>query len=436
VCSQAQTSTIPLVLEKAPAAAQASARGEHDRSSRVMVLCYHRFAKKKADSLSTTDAELRRQLLAVRAAGFEFIKMDDFLAWREGKANIPALSAVVTIDDGFKSTLELAHPIFKELKVPYVLYPYINYVGGGSQALTWEQVRQLYKQGVEIGSHSVAHDHMSGLKTPKAAQVGAAPGEKAWGSDVKSPQALLARLSAVSTGDLSGAVALAGAARWSQVGMARDPYEEWLWNELYGSRARIAEELGYWPRTFAYPFGSWSERVARMGLEAGYEALFTVNPDEVNFSTPVGGMDRFVIYSDHPELFDKALRFRVVGATPEGDPAELPAGVTVAPARHALSATRQPLIQANIRPWLEAGADPAKLALRLSGFGPAPFTLDPATGALSAQAPALLRGASHTAALTGVNGKGEKLALRWSFLLPPPAPAPSSSSSTPLTPSP
>lgn len=422
-----QTADIPLVLTDAPV--PKAAKAEQDRSSRVLDLCYHRFARKKADSLSTTDKELREQMLKVCAAGFEFITMDDFLRWRRGEVNIPPLSALVTIDDGYRSTLDIAHPIFKELKVPYTLFAYTNYVGGGSQALTWDQVRQLEKEGVTIASHSVSHNHMAGLKTPKLTQIAANPDadrylyDKAWGSDLKSPRELLSRLSQATAGELAGSVPLAGGARWSKVGLARDPYEEWVWNELYGAREIFAKELGLWPVTFAYPYGSFSDRVAQMGLEAGYEALFTVNGEEVNFSTPMDRVHRFVVMSDHPELFDKALQFRIVAATPEGDPAELPAGVTVSPGRHVLAPSRQVEITASLKHWLAAGVNPAELALKLSGFGPSPFTLDTATGQLTARPPASLRGSSHTAIITGANAKGEKLTLRWSFFLPPPGQA-------------
>lgn len=397
----------------------------HDRSSRVLILCYHRFAKKKEDALSTTDKDLRAQLQKVRATGFEFISMDQFLAWRRGEANIPALSALITVDDGFLSTYTVADPIFREFKVPYVLFAYTGYIENGSAALTWDQVRKMVKNGVTVASHSATHQHMAGLKTPKAAEASANPEAdrhkyaKAYGSDVKSAKTLLTRLSLGLSGELAGAPALAGNARWSQVGLARDPYEAWVWDELYGSRERFHKELGYWMPTFAYPYGSFSDRVAEMGRLAGYDALFTVNPEEVNFTTPIDRVDRFVIYSDHPENFDKALVFRVVGATPEGDPAELPAGVTVSPARHSPAPSRRPEIIANLKTWLATGMDPATLTLRLSGFGNAPFQLDPASGDLRISVPAQLRGKSHTVALEATNAKGEKQRIRWSFLLPP-----------------
>src|SRR4051812_17464627 len=69
--------TLPTADKPAPAF-------EYDKSSRVLVLGYHRFANKPADSLSTTGAELRQQIADIRDAGFEFITLEKFQAWEAG----------------------------------------------------------------------------------------------------------------------------------------------------------------------------------------------------------------------------------------------------------------------------------------------------------------------------------------------------------------
>jgi hypothetical protein len=52
--------------------------------------------------------------------------LKDFLAWRRGEKNIPARSAIITLDDGWNSTYETAWPILRKFGYPFTLFVYTD----------------------------------------------------------------------------------------------------------------------------------------------------------------------------------------------------------------------------------------------------------------------------------------------------------------------
>ena len=77
-------------------------------NAQVVVLCYHRFEEKGGREMVITPEEFEAQLQTLKDEGIEVISMSDFLAWRRGEKNIPAKSAVITLDDGWVTGYNVA----------------------------------------------------------------------------------------------------------------------------------------------------------------------------------------------------------------------------------------------------------------------------------------------------------------------------------------
>ena len=135
-----------------------------NRSAAAVALCYHNIednSKMKALTIST--AEFEKEMQAIKDNGFTVIGMQDFLAWRRGEKDIPAKSAIITIDDGWISTYENAWPILKKFGYPFTVFIYINYVGSGGKSMSWDQLAEMRDAGVDIQSHTYSH---SSLRAP------------------------------------------------------------------------------------------------------------------------------------------------------------------------------------------------------------------------------------------------------------------------------
>src|SRR3954471_2967645 len=97
-----------------------------DQTAQVIIFCYHRLVDKiRYPGTEIRPADFEAEMKALKDHGITVIGMQDFLAWRRGEKNIPARSAIVTFDDGWKSQYDIAWPIMKKYGYPFTLFIYI-----------------------------------------------------------------------------------------------------------------------------------------------------------------------------------------------------------------------------------------------------------------------------------------------------------------------
>jgi peptidoglycan/xylan/chitin deacetylase (PgdA/CDA1 family) len=233
-----------------------------DHSAQVIVLGYHRFVDKvRHPDTEITPAEFEGQMQALKDQGIAVISMDDFLAWRRERKSLPPRCAMITIDDGYNVGYTVAWPILKKFGYPFTMFIYTDYVRGGSKAgggsMTWEQLAEMRDAGVSIQSHTVSHPDL----------------------------------------------------RRKKAGASQASYDEWLWNELHGSKATIEERLGIKVIALALPYGLANDHVREVAGKAGYEMVFTVNGEKAGFSTPMEALGRYVVQANQPKLFKVATTF-------------------------------------------------------------------------------------------------------------------------------
>jgi peptidoglycan/xylan/chitin deacetylase (PgdA/CDA1 family) len=340
---------------------------EIDRSARAIVLCYHRFEDKPRDSLAIAPADFKTQMQALKDNGIAVISMSDLLAWRRGEKSIPAKSAVITIDDGYDSGYQVAWPILKEFGYPFTMFVYTNYINAGGKSVTWTQLEEMRDAGVDIESHTVSHrDLRRGIK----------------GQD----------------------------------------YDSWLRNEVVGSKELLEQKLGIRVIAFAFPYGLHNEKVRKLAMESGYEALFTVYGQHMAIDAPADQLGRYAIESNKPEVFKMALEFGG-GANPTpGVVATQLAAVSMVtqPMNDERITDPKPVIKANLATMGEI--DSASIEMRISGFGLVPATYDPQTKLVSYSVTQKLLPRTYTVILSA-KVKGKKVETRWNFTVEAPTAA-------------
>ena len=99
--------------------------------TRVAVLGYHNFSDSKpVTEMLMRTAEFREQMETIRKLQLRVISMQEFLAWRQGKLQLPARCVLITMDDGWRSVYTDAFPILKEYGYPFTLFLYTKYLSG------------------------------------------------------------------------------------------------------------------------------------------------------------------------------------------------------------------------------------------------------------------------------------------------------------------
>jgi peptidoglycan/xylan/chitin deacetylase (PgdA/CDA1 family) len=340
-----------------------------DKSAQVVVLCYHRVEGQAGGPLSIAPGLFEQHMQRLRDNGISVISMQDFLAWRRNEKSIPPKSAIISLDDGYVSAVEVARPILKKFGYPWTYFIYTKYVGSGGKSVTWEQLAELRDEGVEIGCHTATHTSLRDTR-----------------------------------------------------GKSPETYEQWLHDEIIGSKELIENKLGIKCSVFAYPEGRYNTKVLDVVKEAGFDAAFTVYGQRVTHGAHADRIGRYAWYSRRPQDLEMAFNFSGPLSASEADSpvaAELAASMMITQPMHGDStADPEPVLKANLS---SLGAiEEGSIAMRLSGVGPIPFKYDPESRIIQARPPQPLKPGEHTVVVSAKSG-GKRVETQWTFKFDPAA---------------
>lgn len=210
-----------------------------------LVLCYHAVSDSWPDRLSVGPRTLERQLRSLLRRGYRPAGADSVVG---GSGKL----LHVTFDDAYRSVAN-ALPVLERLRLPATVFACSGFADGGRvldvpelameaaaypdelATMTWDALVSLVDRGVEVGSHTVTHAHLTRL------------------SDAE------------------------------------------LVRELGESRERMEARLGRRCRYLAYPYGEEDARVRAAARAAGYAAAFGLPGNEHpvdRFSLPRVGVWR------------------------------------------------------------------------------------------------------------------------------------------------
>jgi peptidoglycan/xylan/chitin deacetylase (PgdA/CDA1 family) len=362
-----------------PAATPKVTKPVVDQTAQTIIFCYHLLVDKiRYPGTEITPAAFEAQMKQLKDAGITVISMQDLLAWKRGEKNIPPRCAVVTFDDGWKSQYEVAWPIMKKYGYPFTMFIYTEGVRGGALggggAITWEQLADMRDNGVDIEAHSATHQDLREGHTIRL--VG--PGGKKTATKLTGPQ-----------------------------------YEQWLQNEVVGSKQLLEQRLGIKVNCFAVPFGNYNDHVKELARKSGYEAMFTVYGQPITFTSPMDALGRYAIEANKPKVFEDAVK--MIGASTSGGAPVAEVGakdLSTQPADGETVRNALPLIKANLSGIGQI--EPGSVQMRLSGLGVVPATYDPKTGTVSYQVTQKLRDKSCSVFITA-KSQGKKVEAHWTF---------------------
>lgn len=126
----------------------------------ITILCYHRFGP-RASSLTVTPAAFEAQMAYLAKNGYTVLPLSRLPALLEGREPIPRKAVVITIDDGYRSTYDVAYPVLKRHRFPATVFLYSDFVGA-PDALTWAQMKEMAASGlVDVQPHSKTHANLT-----------------------------------------------------------------------------------------------------------------------------------------------------------------------------------------------------------------------------------------------------------------------------------
>lgn len=214
---------------------------------RVVCLLYHRFVTQaEYDALrgddryyAVSDERFEEHLRSLRDGGYRTLATDECLAYLRGEFTPPEKSVLLTIDDGYVSTLTRAQPLLKKYGMRATLFAtadenaHIFAEGRPRQRrLTNEELQTLDPSVIDVQAHGLSHRPL------------------------------------------------------------RDMSNDNLAVELTASRMVLAKVTGRPVRCMAVPGNHYDARVLREAKQAGYEAVFTSDAGSLDVGDDPFGLPR------------------------------------------------------------------------------------------------------------------------------------------------
>lgn len=218
----------------------------------AVALLYHRFGE---DGLPSTNIKLDQfdaHINELASGGYTVISLSELVRRLKAKEPFAEKTVAITVDDAYKSVFTNGWPRLKAAGLPMTLFVSTDPVDQGNpNYMSWDDIRQLQAEGVEIGHHTASHLHMIH-----------------------------------SGGEASGL-------------------------DIARATARFEAELGAVPPLFAYPYGEYDPVLEEQIKELGFSAAFSQYSGPAAHWSDMFALPRFPIN----ERFGGMDRFRLIVGT-------------------------------------------------------------------------------------------------------------------------
>lgn len=223
-----------------------------DRTATAPILMYHHIndLAPNTDEImrtwSVSVGDFTRQMNWLVDNGYHSITLAQLARNLAEGSPLPDKPVVITFDDGWDIGYGTVFPILKRLNLTgtFFVYPAGIGVNPGSGYMTWDQLREMTANGMDIQAHSISHPHMRSI--PPEAQR----------------------------------------------------------REITEVKTKLEKELGRGINAFAYPFGEFNDSIVALVKEAGYSCAVGIEPGFTQRSSELYGLHRTRIsYGDTLDTF-------------------------------------------------------------------------------------------------------------------------------------
>ena len=182
---------------------------------------YHRFDDNRYPSTNISVEIFTQQLEFLRERGIPAVSTQEISEKIARGERLPESGVMITVDDAYRSFYEAGMPVIRKFDVPVSLFINTDSVGTPGY-MTWDEIRQVAEEGVEIGNHTATHAYLV---------------EKNKGESF--PQ-----------------------------------WRERVYNDILKAQQAFERELGATPNIFAYPYGEYSAEIIEILKELGFIAAY------------------------------------------------------------------------------------------------------------------------------------------------------------------
>ena len=110
--------------------------------------------------------DFAEQLDYLAEEGYTTITPQDYARARKGKQQLPEKPIILSFDDGYEDNWRVVLPMLEERRMRAVFYMVTNSIGKPGY-LTWDNLFDMERRGMEIGSHTANHLPLTTLSPEK-----------------------------------------------------------------------------------------------------------------------------------------------------------------------------------------------------------------------------------------------------------------------------
>ena len=121
----------------------------------IPILAYH-MVSDEDNHYSISIADFEEQMKYLKEEGYAPISLLEFAKAKKGKFNLPEKPIIITFDDGYVDNYTNAVPIMEKYGMRGTIFMVVNEIGK-ERYLTLDQLKDLEKRNIEIGSHTANH---------------------------------------------------------------------------------------------------------------------------------------------------------------------------------------------------------------------------------------------------------------------------------------
>ena len=145
---------------------------ENYKMRAIPALMYHSISEVPAGwpaDLCVAPGVFEEHLQYLKAQGYNVVTAPQAVILLKSRQNVMN-TVIITFDDGYENNYTEAFPLLKKYGFRGNFYVVGNDVGkvknqdGMKKYMTFDQIKEMYDQGMEIGSHSMSHDPLTSIK--------------------------------------------------------------------------------------------------------------------------------------------------------------------------------------------------------------------------------------------------------------------------------
>lgn len=133
--------------------------GRVEAADNAVILLYHHVSAQTPASTSVSPQTFAGHM-AFLAEHYRVLPLAKIVSALQQNQPLPDNAIAITFDDGYQNIYQNGHPILSQFNLPYTVFINPALVGKADYHLSWQQMRDMGKQGASFANHHLHHQHL------------------------------------------------------------------------------------------------------------------------------------------------------------------------------------------------------------------------------------------------------------------------------------